>query len=473
MADPELLVRGGAPSPDAAPLEPSLLARLNRRGFRLLMVADVLVLVAVMVGTMWFRFRWDWPSFPLLTYIGSMLVTLAVFVAALYFGGLYEREARLGAPPALPRAARQTLAAGGLVALLRLAAPGLVLALELPRSFTFALPIPNLVTLIVLGAAGVAANRWLSHVLRTRREGPPKVVLAGDPDDIEVARTHVAGDPGRAVVVGEVTDPAQAVAAVGRTDATDLVVVTGPWVDGLYPTQVEALDAAGITMLLRVTARETLYGLERVREVGGLPFVLLRAHTMPRSRARFKRFFDVFVLVLASPAILLIGGLMTLHQLLVVGRPLFYWQPRVGAGGRIFRMVKFRTMVVDAEADGRGARLAEHDDPRIIRGCHWVRATRMDELPQLWNVLRGEMSLVGPRPERPELTASFEARIPGYSRRHELPPGLTGLAQIHGRYRTDPEYKLGYDLQYLVNWSPVLDLQILVRTVWVVLARRL
>jgi lipopolysaccharide/colanic/teichoic acid biosynthesis glycosyltransferase len=473
MADPELLLRRGAPPSDAATPEPSLLARLNRRGFRLLMIADVLVLVAVMIGSMWFRFGWNWPIYPNLTYLASMLATVVVFVAALYFGGLYEREARLGAPPALPRAARQTLAAGGLVALLRLAAPGLVRALELPRSFTFALPIPNLVTLIVLGAVGVAANRWLAHVLRTRREGPPKVVLAGEPDDIEVARAHLAEDPGRAVVVGEVTDPDEAVAAVDRTEATDLVVVTGPWVDGLYPTQVEALDAAGITMLLRVTARETLYGLERIREVGGLPFVLLRAHTMPRSRTRFKRFFDVVVLVLASPAILLVGGLVTLHQLVVVGRPLFYWQPRVGAGGRTFRMVKFRTMVLDAEADGHGPRLAERDDPRIIRGCHWVRATRMDELPQLWNVVRGEMSLVGPRPERPELTASFEARIPGYRRRHELPPGLTGLAQIHGRYRTDPEYKLGYDLQYLVNWSPVLDLQILVRTVWVVLARRL
>jgi lipopolysaccharide/colanic/teichoic acid biosynthesis glycosyltransferase len=101
-----------------------------------------------------------------------------------------------------------------------------------------------------------------------------------------------------------------------------------------------------------------------------------------------------------------------------------------------------------------------------------VRATRLDELPQLWNVLRGEMSLVGPRPERPELTAGFEAEIPGYAQRHEVPPGVTGLAQISGRYHTDAEYKLGYDLQYLANWSPVLDLEILLRTIVVVLGRR-
>jgi lipopolysaccharide/colanic/teichoic acid biosynthesis glycosyltransferase len=135
-------------------------------------------------------------------------------------------------------------------------------------------------------------------------------------------------------------------------------------------------------------------------------------------------------------------------------------------------MVKFRTMVTDAEAV-TGATLADADDPRVIPRCQWVRATRMDELPQLWNVLRGEMSLVGPRPERPEMTEQFEAAIPGYARRHALPPGLTGLAQIHGRYHTNPEYKLGYDLQYIVNWSPVADLEILLRTVWVVLTRRL
>jgi lipopolysaccharide/colanic/teichoic acid biosynthesis glycosyltransferase len=101
-----------------------------------------------------------------------------------------------------------------------------------------------------------------------------------------------------------------------------------------------------------------------------------------------------------------------------------------------------------------------------------MRGTRADELPQLWNVLKGEMSLVGPRPERPELTAQIEQEVPGYARRNRLAPGLTGLAQVQGRYDTHADYKLGYDLQYAVNWSLVLDIQILLRTVWVVLARR-
>ena len=489
MSDRELAAQQGGQSASPSPLgehtPTPLLQRLNRRGFRLVMLADVLVLGAVTVGTMLVRFGWQWPTYPRPLYYVSFATAVAIFVASLYFGGLYEREPRLGAPPALPRVVRQTLAAGGLVALLMLAATGLArelgmvslpgspfeLSLEAGRALPF--PFINLLVLIVLGAAGVAANRRLVHLARTRREGPPKVLLAGQPADVAVAQDHLAMEAERATVVGEAHRHEDLLTSVARTDATDVVLVSASWVDDLYPTVLETLERSGVTVLLRVGARETMFGLERVREVGGLPFVLLRSQTVPVSRARFKRLFDLVVLLLASPILLPLVGAVALYQLAVAGRPLLYWQRRVGAGGRPFDMVKFRTMVPDAEADGAGARLAERDDPRIIPACRWIRASRLDELPQLWNVLLGEMSLVGPRPERPELTAEFEDRIPGYARRYELPPGLTGLAQIHGRYHTDPEYKLGYDLQYLVNWSPVLDLEILMRTVWVVLARRL
>jgi lipopolysaccharide/colanic/teichoic acid biosynthesis glycosyltransferase len=152
------------------------------------------------------------------------------------------------------------------------------------------------------------------------------------------------------------------------------------------------------------------------------------------------------------------------------GRPVLYRQERVGRDGVIFRVLKLRTMIPDAEL--RGPQLADKDDPRIVPGLNWLRSMRADELPQVFNVLRGQMSLVGPRPERPELARDIATRVPGYVRRYELPPGLTGLAQIQGHYTTDPEYKLGYDLQYLVNWTPILDLQILAKTVWVVLSRR-
>jgi lipopolysaccharide/colanic/teichoic acid biosynthesis glycosyltransferase len=484
VTEPLATPRSGDLSPGVPDGDPTgelpLLTRLNRRGFRLVMLLDTVALYTIAVGTMLVRELLDprsgglldWPTYPIPAYLLSFTFVTALFIASLYFGGMYEREPRLGAPSALPRAARQTVAAGSLFALLTLVLTPLANSAGVITQRALPIPITNLVVLMVVGAIAIAANRRLTSLARTRREGPPKVVVVGVEAELEIARQHLAADEERVRVVAELTDPRRVVEAVLRGEATDVVLLSREHLDPLYPDVVEALDRAGITVLLRVTARETMFGLERVREVGGLPFVLLRSQTIPVSRARFKRLFDLVLLVATLPLWALVLGAVTLHQLVVAGRPLLYWQERVGVGGVPFRMVKFRTMGTDAEAAG-GARLAEREDPRVIPACRWVRDTRMDELPQLWNVVRGEMSLVGPRPERPELTAGFERSIPGYARRHELPPGLTGLAQIHGRYHTDAEYKLGYDLQYLVNWSPVLDLEILVRTAWVVLARRL
>lgn len=461
------------PAAPAAQRSPQLLSRLNERGFRLVMLADAFAVYGISAGAMIVRYRTTWPSYPLGLYLMSFAVTTVLFVGALYLGGLYEREPRLGAPPVLPRAMRQTFIAGGVVALLTLTLTGLARELGLTTARALPFPIGNLVALIPLSAIAVATNRWLVHWARVKREGPPRVLLVGSEEELRTARLHLEADRGRARIVGESSEPSQVVATVRELDVTDVVLLSRWWLDPLYPGAVETLERGGITVLLRVTARETMFGLERVREVGGMPFVLLRSQTVPRSRAHFKRLFDLTVLVPSAVVWLPVLLAVSAYQLVVAGRPLLYWQDRVGAFGRRFRMVKFRTMSVDAENDGRGARLAEVEDPRVIPACRWVRATRMDELPQLWNVIRGEMSLVGPRPERPELTEQFEQQIPGYARRHELPPGLTGLAQIHGRYHTDAEYKLGYDLHYLVNWSPVLDLLILARTLWVVVLRRL
>ena len=119
-----------------------------------------------------------------------------------------------------------------------------------------------------------------------------------------------------------------------------------------------------------------------------------------------------------------------------------------------------------------GAVLASPGDPRVTGIGRAMRSARVDEIPQLWNVLVGDMSLVGPRPERPEFTREFTKTVPGWALRHASRPGLTGLAQVSGEYSTEPEIKLRYDLAYLNNWSFGLDLSILLRTLRVILTRR-
>jgi len=148
-----------------------------------------------------------------------------------------------------------------------------------------------------------------------------------------------------------------------------------------------------------------------------------------------------------------------------------YRQVRVGRNGRHFEILKFRSMRVDAERPG-GARWAASRDPRVTRVGAVLRKLRIDELPQLINVLKGEMSFVGPRPERPEFVAELAAKIPFYDLRHRVNPGITGWAQIcypYGASAHDAREKLQYDLYYIKNYSLFLDIMILIQTVQVIL----
>jgi lipopolysaccharide/colanic/teichoic acid biosynthesis glycosyltransferase len=430
-------------------------------GFRFLVLLDAvaLYLLMVVISFVRFGFSFDWDTYPLSRYFVGFAIATAIHLVINYFSGLYEREPRLGVRPWLPRA---LLATGIGVAMQGLA------FVVLDR---YLMPRLNLAVFLGLASFVLVANRNLSRRLAVRRNGPPRVVLVGKPDSIELATRHLGESDRDAVVVDRVGSPDLLTSAVIDHTATDVLLLDVTAFGSVYPEPLNSLDSVGVGFLQRVSARETLLGLKTVRQVGGMPFVPLRLHTVPAHKVRLKRLFDLLFLVVFAPVWIPVVALVALFVLITSGRPVLYRQTRVGRDGVVFRCVKFRTMVPDAEADGR-ARLASEDDVRVVPALRWMRSTRADELPQLWNIAKGEMSLVGPRPERPELVAEIVERVPGYIRRNELPPGLTGLAQIHGRYGTDAEYKLGYDLQYLVNWSIVIDVQILFRTVWVVLSRR-
>jgi lipopolysaccharide/colanic/teichoic acid biosynthesis glycosyltransferase len=174
-----------------------------------------------------------------------------------------------------------------------------------------------------------------------------------------------------------------------------------------------------------------------------------------------KRAIDCVVagtaLVLLSPLLAAIAGVIRATD----GGAVFYRQVRVGRGGRLFTIIKFRTMQEDAERDLGPVWSVPHD-PRCTRAGHYLRRFCLDELPQLWNILRGDMSLVGPRPERPEFTHEFRRQHRGYDIRLTVQPGLTGYAQIFGwRGYTSLEERLRHDLYYVRNWSLAMDVYIL------------
>ncbi len=201
-----------------------------------------------------------------------------------------------------------------------------------------------------------------------------------------------------------------------------------------------------------------------VEDFDGLPVVLVTESPGQGWNALLKRGFDLAFaglgLIVLSPVILAIAIWVRLDS----PGPVLYAQERVGLSGRRFRMIKFRTMRVDAESQGVGWTVA--NDPRRTRAGRWLRPLSLDELPQLWNVFVGEMSLVGPRPERPVFVEQFRASIPRYMLRHHVKAGITGWAQVHGlRGDTPLDQRIEYDLFYIRNWSLGLDVRILLLTV--------
>lgn len=182
---------------------------------------------------------------------------------------------------------------------------------------------------------------------------------------------------------------------------------------------------------------------------------------------RFKRVMDI---LLASIGLIIGIPLMIIFGIaIVIETPggVIYSQDRVGKDGKIFKIYKLRSMVSNAEENG--AQWAEKDDPRVTKVGNFIRKTRIDEIPQLFNVLKGDMSIIGPRPERPIFTEKFNQEIPGFINRLQVKPGLTGWAQVNGGYDITPKEKWELDMYYIKNRSIKLDFLIILKTIKVVL----
>jgi sugar transferase (PEP-CTERM system associated) len=259
---------------------------------------------------------------------------------------------------------------------------------------------------------------------------------------------------------------------VRRLQVREVIVAVRDQRGGAVPMkQLLECRIAGIPVIDLAGFYEREHGQVPVDSLKSSWLVYGKGFAQDPFRNAVKRGFDVvcslILLALASPVMALAALAIALES----GRPILYRQERVGRGGRTFMCIKFRSMSVDAESDGV-ARWASAGDPRVTRVGRFMRKSRIDEIPQLFNVLRGEMSLVGPRPERPAFVDQLSESIPYYDVRHSVKPGVTGWAQVRYTYGAsveDATRKLQYDLYYVKNHSLFLDILILVETVRVVL----
>jgi Undecaprenyl-phosphate glucose phosphotransferase len=227
-------------------------------------------------------------------------------------------------------------------------------------------------------------------------------------------------------------------------------------------TSREFVDVKVVPDLLQVIALRA-----RLEDLDGVPVININDVPLQGFNAIVKRMIDVAISAVALLVLAVPLALVALLVRLTSRGPVFYYQERMGLDGKRITIVKFRSMFDDAEA-GTGPVWARQNDPRVTPLGRFLRRSNLDEMPQLWNVLRGDMSIVGPRPERPHFVEQFKHRIPQYMLRHKVKAGLTGWAQVHGwRGNTSIEKRIEYDLYYIENWSVRLDLKIM----WLTLLR--
>jgi exopolysaccharide biosynthesis polyprenyl glycosylphosphotransferase len=377
--------------------------------------------------------------------------------------------------------------AGGVI---QATAMGVVLFVAL--SFFAGSPLRSRAAVVVfsgLAPAGVIAFRSAGRVgLRAlRRRGKNLrfvlVVGAGQLAKEIVQRIHAhpeaglrvlgvladAGRGGRASLAGIpiVGGIAQLKEVLHAGDRVDQVIIALPQSENSSLEKVLAdLDDEMVSVKLVPDLLQVTTLRSSVESLDGLPIIGLRESPMVGWAAVKKRAFDLVVCAVVAPPAAVLGLAIAAGIWLTSGRPVLYRQERTGLDGRSFRILKFRSMRRDAEGHS-GPVWSRRDDPRRTRLGAWLRRSNLDELPQLWNVIRGDMSLVGPRPERPVFIEEFRREIPGYMLRHKVKAGLTGWAQVHGwRGDTSLHERVEHDLYYVQNWSLGLDVRILLMTIF-------
>ncbi|HTG90647.1 MAG TPA: sugar transferase [Vicinamibacterales bacterium] len=455
-----------------------LMQRVTWRVMALIGFESVLIMSAVLVGT-YLRLG----ARPFVQGASSValkgLLIAGVCQLCLYYGDLYNSRVGGDRRELYVRTLRSLGATSLVLAALYFWLPALIIGRGV---FMIA------ATLVILSVVTWRVSfEWFAKQVGPRERlllvgtSPAALALARELEQRKNLGVEVIGfvdiDPDRhdqrlnARVVGNIED----IPAIVANRSVDRVVVNLSDARGQLPMNTLLdMKLKGVTFDHLASVYEEYTGKIAVENLRPSWLIFSTGFRKPPSLVAMKRVLDVSAagvgMVLAAPLMLAVATLIKL----VSRGPALYRQQRVGEHGQVFTLYKFRSMRTDAEAN-TGAVWARDNDDRIIPGGKFIRKTRLDELPQLWNVLRGNMSFVGPRPERPEFVGELTRAIPFYGQRHVVKPGITGWAQVRYSYGStvdDAMEKLQYDLFYIKNLTVALDLFIIFLTVKTVILRR-
>jgi exopolysaccharide biosynthesis polyprenyl glycosylphosphotransferase len=454
-----------------------MLYRYNEVFRTLLGVADLVVIASAWLGAYVLRFNSGLPVPlgvpPAIDYAYPLAVILPLFLVLFRSHGLYEPR-RMDSP------------LGEVSAIVRSTAMGILLLSAITffaRSYFYSrLVIAFFAVLAPLGVIGLHSTiRFVLRRIRRRGFNLRFVLVVGSGPLAEsvVERIHGRPDAGLrligVVADGSIGGSVEGAPVIGAT--SDLkAILNETHVDqviiALSRHESELFEKVATELADEVVSVKIVpdllhgYGLRSsVESLDGIPVIGLQETALYGWAALGKRSFDF---VGAATALVVLAPIMCAVALAIrasSGSPVLYRQTRMGHDGHVFEMLKFRSMHVDAEAAGPG--WTKRSDPRRTRLGRWLRRRNLDELPQLINVLKGEMSLVGPRPERPAYITEFRREVPGYMLRHKVRAGMTGWAQVHGwRGDTSIHERVEHDLYYIQQWSFWFDLRILFMTLF-------
>ncbi|MDH7570982.1 MAG: sugar transferase, partial [Armatimonadota bacterium] len=319
-------------------------------------------------------------------------------------------------------------------------------------------------TVLIVGAGW--SGRTIGETLQETLGNQVRIVGYVDDDPAKQGKEVVPG----CWVIGRTDDLVQLVI---EYQVVEIVLAVSEQVRARLFSILQTCAEHGANAVGMVPLYEELTGRVPVKHIDDAWFLYCFAPERQWLYESVKRATDVVVSLVGLAVLAVLYPVVAAAILLDTGRPVLYRQTRVGRGERLFTILKFRTMVQNAEANG--AVWAQENDPRTTRVGQLLRKTRLDEFPQLWNVLKGEMSLLGPRPERPEFVRELSERIPFYNRRHAVLPGITGWAQVRYPYGSSVEdalQKLQYDLYYIKHRSFFLDAVICLKTLVTMVCRQ-
>lgn len=428
-------------------------------------IIDVLLINLCYILAFLLRYQGHLPDYNFQAYRDSLLLLCFLTPVSFYLCGLYENE-----HTSWETELERTLKAVGLFLLFAVSATFMLRAFSFPRTVLLIATIMQLIVCSIWRRI-----RWVNR----NRILKKKLIIIGTKDEIlrTVKKSRMNTHNGISIVgyIASDTDNYRGndIEFLGTLDGCDIFRILESY-DGLvicssipyekrYELVMKAMEYDRYVMMAP-TPLDIIISTSSLSSIGDMPTLALKEEKTPSNHLVLKRLMDILI---SSLALFLLSPVMALVAIgIKLSSPsgsIFFKQERVGLGGKAFMLYKFRTMIPDAEKF-TGPILATKDDNRVTTLGRFLRKARLDEIPQFINVLLGDMSLVGPRPERMYFIKQFASDIPEYNLRLKVPAGITGLAQVMGDYETNPRDKLAYDLAYAKSWNVFKDFEIMFRT---------